>query len=151
LSKEFYIGLAVGFLGILMAVMQMMYPVIPQVVGWPIVGTLAIATFICLDIGIRKREQQRNDISQATNFPEHSQTSSNIESQQGSMDTVSSEDRRFIVSLCMDMIIQHGHMDLNGLLADRASGTSLNQLMAKECSVCGIVRNIRSNRWERSQ
>ena len=150
MSKEFYYGLAIGLAGIILTVLQMMYPVIPHVVGWPLVGVLAVVAFICLDIAIRRKEYERISGVGYRETTESAETRTvTPEPQEGSLDTVTGEDRRFIVSLCLEMAIQHGHIDFNGLLADRASGVPLNQLMSKECSVCGIARNLRSDRWER--
>ena len=64
--------------------------------------------------------------------------------QEGSLNSVSSQDRRLILSFSKEMIVQHGHMDFFGLLADRASGVPLNELMLKNCSICGEPRNKQS-------
>ena len=72
-----------------------------------------------------------------------------IEPQDGSFDSVTSQDRRFILSqLAMPMVWQHGHMDIGGLLADRASGIALNKLMVRNCSQCGIPRNKKAKAYE---
>jgi len=48
-----------------------------------------------------------------------------------------------------DMYIHHGHLDLNGMLADRASGTPLNKLMSLKCSRRQQPRNyVSSNNSE---
>jgi hypothetical protein len=71
-----------------------------------------------------------------------------IEPLKGSLDSISSADRWFIVSLSIEMGLRHVHGgDLQGLLADRASGIPLNELMARNCSVCGVPRNKQSKRW----
>lgn len=59
-----------------------------------------------------------------------------IEPQEGSLDNVTSQDRALIMSMAMDMLLRHGHMDIQGMLADRASGVPLNELMSKNCSTC---------------
>jgi hypothetical protein len=70
-----------------------------------------------------------------------------IEPLKGSLDSISSADRWFIVSLSIEMGLRHVHGgDLQGLLADRASGIPLNELMARNCSVCGIPRNNQSKK-----
>jgi hypothetical protein len=66
----------------------------------------------------------------------------------GSLDSVSLADKYFIISLSIGMSINHVHGgDLQGLLADRASGVPLNELMTRECSICGIPRNKKSDKW----
>jgi hypothetical protein len=146
MSKEFYIGLAIAFVGIALAVLQMMYPIMPYVIGWPLVGVCAVATFICLDIGIRKKEYGNIIGSKVTHGLEGNITHAVTVAQKGSVETVSDADKRFIVSLCRDMVLQHGHIDPNGLLADRASGIPLNELMSRKCSQCETARNIRSDK-----
>ncbi len=67
------------------------------------------------------------------------------EPQIGSLDTVTQQDRALIMSWAMQMIYEHGHMDVEGLLADRASGIPLNKLMLRNCSKCGKPRNQKSS------
>ncbi len=57
------------------------------------------------------------------------------------LDSVTPQDKKVIGSMGTRMFLLHGHQDLTGLLSDRANGISLNDLMAKPCSVCGVVRN----------
>ena len=72
-----------------------------------------------------------------------------IEPQEGSFDSVTTQDRQFIISqLAVPMIWQHGHMDIEGLLADRASGIALNKLLVRNCSQCGTPRNKKSKVYE---
>ena len=68
MSKEFYIGLALAFAGVIVAVIQMVYSAIPYMVGWPIVGVLAIAAFIFLFVGIRKKGQKRLNTKRQTDI-----------------------------------------------------------------------------------
>ena len=63
--------------------------------------------------------------------------------QEGSLDTVTIQDRYLILSWSIGMIITHGHRDERGLLADRASGIPLNKLMSMPCSECTEPRNKR--------
>jgi hypothetical protein len=64
-----------------------------------------------------------------------------LQVQEGNIESVSAQDKRFITSLTLGMTLRHGHLDLKGLLADRASGIALNKLMSRECSKCGLPRN----------
>ena len=50
------------------------------------------------------------------------------------LDTVTSEDKRFIESMGIRMMDLHGHEDLLGLMSDRANGVPINDLMSKICS-----------------
>jgi len=70
-----------------------------------------------------------------------------VEKPEGTLDGVTSQDRLLIQAMAIDMAIGHGYLDFVGLLADRASGISLNELMSRPCSVCGISRDTRSNKW----
>ena len=65
----------------------------------------------------------------------------------GSLDAVSSQDKRLITAMAIDMAISHGHLDLEGLLADRASSIPLNELKQRPCSVCGVARDTKSDKW----
>jgi len=65
---------------------------------------------------------------------------------EGTIESVTSEDREHIFRLLGDMIIIHGHGDLTGLMADRASTVPLNELMLRNCSRCGEPRNKKSNK-----
>ena len=60
------------------------------------------------------------------------------------LDTVSQEEKDLISHIGMRMMDTHGHLDLVGMLSDRANGVDLNDLMFKPCSICGVIRNQRS-------
>lgn len=62
----------------------------------------------------------------------------------GRIDDVSSGDANLIVLMDIEMGWNHGHGDLTGLFADRASGFPLNELMARNCNQCGMPRNKKS-------
>jgi uncharacterized membrane protein (Fun14 family) len=66
---------------------------------------------------------------------------------EGSLDTVSKQDRLLIMSMALEMIRIHGYADINGLLADRANNVPLNELMMRKCSECNISRNERGNHY----
>lgn len=61
--------------------------------------------------------------------------------QDGSLESVSQQDRLLISSFVIEMTTQHGHTDWQGLFADRASGIALNKLMFENCHKCGKPRN----------
>jgi hypothetical protein len=67
-----------------------------------------------------------------------------IKPQEGSLNNVTSQDRALIKLMAFEMRWIHGHIDLHGLLADRASGVPLNELMGGNCQVCGMPRNRKS-------
>jgi hypothetical protein len=62
----------------------------------------------------------------------------------GRMDDISSGDTDLILLMDIEMGWKHGHGDITGLFADRASGVALNELVARNCSQCGIPRNKKS-------
>lgn len=64
----------------------------------------------------------------------------------GTLESVTPKDWDIIKRWSMEMIHNHGHDDNKGLLADRASGVDLNELMSKNCSRCGKPRNKKSNK-----
>jgi len=127
-SREFYYGLAIGFLGITLAVLQMMYPIIPHIIGWPIVGLLSIATFICLDIGIRKKEYKKVSVSsgQYRLVPKKRFTTSDI------LELGNMNER---------MKYQHGHGDEDGITADRLDGYTWSDISCMPCHSCHKPRN----------
>jgi hypothetical protein len=70
---------------------------------------------------------------------------SKIKQQKGTVESISLEDREFIYHLHSDMELRHGHSDIFGLTADRASGVLLNNLIVRECTRCGMPRNEKSS------
>jgi hypothetical protein len=56
MSTESKIGTALGVLGVIAVVMQLMYPQIPKYIGWPIIGLLVVGT-ISLFVLDRKKHQ----------------------------------------------------------------------------------------------
>ena len=60
MSKELSITMAFSAGAGAMAVLQMMYPLIPPIVGWPIVGVLVVLALRFFIIGIRKKEGQKS-------------------------------------------------------------------------------------------
>ena len=61
----------------------------------------------------------------------------------GRLEDISQGDALWIMARSIEMQASHGHNDLLELLADRASGVPLNELMTKPCSHCGVPRNLR--------
>lgn len=68
------------------------------------------------------------------------------ETLKGRMDDISPGDADLIVLMDIEMGWKHGHDDVTGLFADRASGVPLNELMGRNCSQCGMPRNKKSKR-----
>jgi hypothetical protein len=62
----------------------------------------------------------------------------------GRLDDVSQADSEFILAKSIELEAIHGHNDLLGLFADRASGVPLNELSTRPCTHCGIPRNQKS-------
>jgi hypothetical protein len=63
---------------------------------------------------------------------------------EGTIESITPQDHEIIRKWSMEMILNHGHDDNKGLLADRASGIRLNELMFRNCSLCGDPRNKQS-------
>jgi hypothetical protein len=60
MSREGYFGIALGIAGIIVAIIQMIYPQIPKEIGWSIVGFLILVALILVRKGIlvgRKKKQ----------------------------------------------------------------------------------------------
>jgi len=62
------------------------------------------------------------------------------------LDSVSQKEKELIGHMGMRMMGTHGHLDLTGMLSDRANGMELNELMFKPCHICGVIRNQRSRK-----
>ena len=140
MSREGYLGLGLGVLDIIFGVLQSMFPVIPPIVGWPIIALLGLVAFVLIDKGIREKGE--------TGKQTQPQEARVIEPPKGSLDNVTSDDRLFILRLAMHMSWVHGCFDFDGLLADRASGIELNALMTRNCSICKTPRNERRKTHE---
>lgn len=68
---------------------------------------------------------------------------------EGSLENVTLADKSWIMSWSItEMNFKHGHNDILGMLADRASGVPLNELPNRPCKVCadGTLRNQKSKR-----
>jgi len=66
----------------------------------------------------------------------------------GKLEDVSPVESEFILAKSIELDAVHGHNDLLGLFADRASGVPLNELSTRPCSQCGIPRNQRGKHGE---
>lgn len=124
-----------------------------ELMGWPIAYwnvvfmVLVLIGFLAVYFSIEeiRKEIEEKVYQQVKKDIEGVKTGEAIK---GSLDSVSLSDRYLIIALSISMGINHKHGgDLVGLLADRASGVPLNELMTRECSVCGIPRNKKSKRW----
>jgi len=57
------------------------------------------------------------------------------------LDNVSQKEKDLIGHIGLRMMDTHGHLDLTGMLSDRANGMELNELMFNPCHTCGVIRN----------
>jgi len=64
--------------------------------------------------------------------------------QKGTIASITEKDRNFIHDLGNLMFKLHGHEDYHAILAEKASGVQLNELMYKNCSKCLFPRNQKS-------
>ena len=137
MSSEIRYGIAIELFALAMGLVQQMTEVMPPVIGWPVVIVFVIIGIVLIIHGRRgnnvRQGKETDSLEAIANEP-----------QAGSLDTVTRQDRLLIQGMAVSMITTHGHMDLIGLLADRASGIPLNELMTRNCSDCGIPRNQKS-------
>lgn len=131
MSKEFYYGVAFGLVGLILAVLQMMYPVIPYVIGWPVVAVLGVVAFTCIDIGVRKKEYARGDgvRRQYPLVPKKRLTA---------------HDWSELHNLAEQLEWRHGHEDEQGIEADRLDGYSWSDINNMPCHTCHKPRNEES-------
>lgn len=118
-----------------------------QLLGWPVAywnSIFFIAFFAGFLAIYLNSEKIKKDIYEQ--IKKEIEEIRDIKPQEGSLNNVTQQDRILIMSWAQQMIFEHGHQDLNGLLADRASGVKLNELMTRNCSKCGIPRNQQSGR-----
>jgi hypothetical protein len=140
-SGEKY-GIAIELFALAVWVVREMTVTILPLVGWSLVVVCVIAGGLLIVHGRRRRSARQKQ--QPDKEKVGRQEIPNIEPQGGSLDTVTAQDRTLIRSIAVGMILKHGHTDLWGLLADRATGVPLNELMTRNCSECGIPRNQKS-------
>jgi hypothetical protein len=121
-------GIAIALIGTAMAVIQGMTGAIPPLLGWPIVAGCVVAAVALISRGRRWRQEVAGVKSQIA----------------GKLEDISPQDANLILIMSIELDSRHGHNDITGLLADRASGVPLNELKTRPCSQCGIPRNQRS-------
>lgn len=145
------LGATVAAIGMILSIMVNLLR-LEEILGWPIASWnvvfmgLVLIGFLVVYFSIEgiRKEIEEKVYQQVRKDVERVVTGKSI---RGSLDSVSLSDRHFIIGLSVRMGINHKHGgDLQGLLADRASGVPLNELMTRECSICGIPRNRKSNR-----
>ncbi|MFC1977989.1 hypothetical protein ACFLWS_06995 [Chloroflexota bacterium] len=56
MSREFRFALGLALLAIVAVVVQMIYPIIPPLVGWPIIGVLGVGAIYFLATGVKDKE-----------------------------------------------------------------------------------------------
>lgn len=60
MQKETYYGFVFALVAIIWTVVQSMYPLIPPIIGWPIVGILGILAVLFFILGVRKKDNQKS-------------------------------------------------------------------------------------------
>lgn len=140
-QKVIYLSLAALFSAVGGWALQYVTPLTPMPAA-----IIAIVAFICMTIAIYKAElfgrKEDQPIQREIDLQEK------IKFQDGSLNSVTTQDRQLILKMAIDMQIAHGHNDFIGMLADRASGVPLNKIMSRECSECndGSLRNKKAKR-----
>lgn len=134
---ESIIGLAIGILGSGVGVGLQLTGIVSPTLGSVIILISAISGVFLIGYGLGKEKGEG-----AGSTAPQSATDSVSAVQDGSIESVTAGDVSFIVSrLGIPMSWDHGHGDIEGLIADRASGIPLNELMQRACSRCGVPRN----------
>ena len=136
---EGVIGIAIGILGSGIGVGLQLTGIISPTLGWVIILISAISGVFLIGYGLGKEKGGNGGST-----PSQSATDSAIALQDGSIESVTIGDMGFVVSqLGIPMSWNHGHRDIEGMIADRASGIPLNELTGRPCSHCGVARNQR--------
>jgi len=147
MRRETYIGIAIEILGSGTGTGLQMTEITSATVGWVIIIISSVVGLIMIGYGIRKKDD-KGKLIETQQLSVEPPTEPVVQLQEGSIDTVTLQDRRFIrLELSVPMQWRHGHMDTEGLLADRASGVPLNELLARNCSRCGVPRNKKGRRY----
>ena len=84
-----------------------------------------------------RRKTEKHTIPQRVQLPKTDYTK---------LDKVSQNEKDLISHIGFRMMDTHGHLDLTGMLSDRANGMDMNELMFKPCHICGVIRNQRSRK-----
>lgn len=120
MDRKVYYGIAIELFAIALGVVQHMIGVIPPLLGLLVIVGCAIAGIVLVIQGKQEgNAKQKQEVDR--------QKMESIKPQEGSLDTVTIQDRLLIESMASSMLLTHGHMDRLGLLADRASGVPLNK------------------------
>jgi hypothetical protein len=122
MSREFWYGLGLTLFGVILAVLQMMYPAIPYYIGWPLVGICGIAAIVCFDKGIREKE-----------------SGSKIQRHLIPRKYLTGDDWQHIEELGEEMMVTHRHRDDEGIKLDRLDGHTWNEIHSMPCH-CGKPR-----------
>lgn len=135
MSKEGYVGSALGLLAIVTVVLQMMYPVIPTLVGWPIVGVLGITAAVLLirAANIRKSETMVTPEEVPLGVALHPKK------------YLSWRDRVVIRDIESKMELLHGHSDRRGMEMEVLRGVAMSDLIRMNCTICFRPRNQRDD------
>jgi hypothetical protein len=154
MQKDVVIGIAVELIGNGTGVGLQMTGIVSPTIGWVVIVASNAVGFFLIGRSLSKsetvdREGLRDSI--LSELRREGKSVKTITRLKGSLDDVPSQDKLLIQAMAMDMAIVHGHLDLDGLLADRASGIPLNELKRQPCSVCGVPRDRKSHKWSKEE
>ena len=156
MRREVTIGVAIEVIGNGTGIGLQMTGIVSPTVGWVVIVVSNAIGFFLVGRSLGKPETSDVDKAELHNslLSELRREGKSVETVarlKGSLDDVPAQDKLLIQAMAIDMTIAHGHLDLDGLLADRASGIPLNELKQRPCSVCGIPRDRKSNRWSKEE
>jgi len=130
-SKEGYFGSVLGLLAIIVGVLQAMYPIIPPIVGWPIVATLGFGAVVLLIKGASTKQDKPAITHDIPAIALHPKTH------------LSWRDRVALNNIEAKMEELHGHNDRRAMEADMLRGVSASDLIRMNCTICFKPRDLK--------
>ena len=136
MRRETIVGIAIEILGNGIGAGLQITGFVEPILGWIIIGISSASGLLLIGYGIGRGNNGREQLE-----VNQSLSRLDIKKQDGSIESVTEGDLAFLSGLMITMKWDHGHPDIEGLLADRASGVPLNELKTRNCSRCGVPRN----------
>ena len=133
MSKEGYFAFGLGVLAIITVVLQKMYPVIPPLIGWPIVGGLGLLSIILFRKGINKKLDKQEVVQDTVTVALHPKKHLNF------------RDRNALRNIDMRMTELHRHSDRRAMESELLRGVSASDLIKMNCTICFKPRGQRSD------
>ncbi len=124
MSRDGYAASGLGLLAIIVVVVLAMYPVIPPLIGWPIVTALGVAAIVLFVRGANLKQEKpvlmRDAPAIALRPKSH----------------LSWRDRATLSNIETKMQELHGHNDRRVMEAEMLRGVSASDLIRMKCTIC---------------